>query len=208
MAPCRRDDFGCRPDVAGLPGKHPKVPDRGGEVMLVDADGKKRERGRIRAGVEGAEAPGRPAGGATNLEQVLGAIDLSDAGERMQRFISEFYPICRSITGDGFRETLRGVGKSIPLEVHEVPTGTKVFDWTVPKEWNIRDAWVRNARGEKVVDFRRSNLHVVNYSVPVRQKMPLAELRERLHTLPDRPDWIPYRTSYYKEDWGFCLADS
>ena len=176
--------------------------------MLVDAAGKKGERGPIRAGVEGAEAPGRPAGGATNLEQVLGAIDLSDAGERMQRFISEFYPICRSITGDGFRETLRGVGKSIPLEVHEVPTGTKVFDWTVPREWNISDAWVKNARGEKVIDFGKSNLHVVSYSVPVRCKMQLSELRQHLHTIPDRPDWVPYRTSYYKESWGFCLAHS
>ena len=159
-------------------------------------------------GAEGAEAPGRPAGGVTNLEQVLGAIDLSDAGERMQRFISEFYAICRSITGDGFRETLRGVGKSIPLEVHEVPTGTKVFDWTVPREWNIRDAWVKNARGEKVIDFGKSNLHVVNYSVPVRCKMQLSELRQHLHTIPDQPDWVPYRTSYYKESWGFCLAHS
>ena len=110
--------------------------------MLVERHWEETREGPDRAGAEGAEAPGRPAGGATNLEQVLGAIDLRDAGERMQRFISEFYPFCRSITGDGFRETLRGVRKSIPLEVHEVPTGTKVFDWTVPREWNIRDAWV------------------------------------------------------------------
>src|SRR5262249_21572308 len=104
------------------------------------------------------------------------------------------------------RQSLQSLREQIPLEVHEVPTGTQVFDWTIPKEWNIRDAWVKNARGEKVIDFARSNLHVVNYSVPLRRKMPLAELREHLHTLPDRPDWIPYRTSYYKETWGFCLA--
>src|SRR5262245_30333677 len=124
----------------------------------------------------------------------------------MHRLVAELYPICRSITGDGFRQTLRRIGDIIPLEIQEVPTGTQVFDWTVPREWNIRDAWVKNAAGEKVIDFQRSNLHVVNYSVPVRRKMRLAELREHLHTLPDRPDWIPYRTSYYQENWGFCLS--
>jgi aminopeptidase-like protein len=132
--------------------------------------------------------------------------DFRDAGKRMHRFIAGLYPICRSITGDGFRETLARVREHVPLEVHEVPTGTRVFDWTVPKEWNIHDAWVKDAKGEKVIDFRTSNLHVVNYSVPVHRKMPLSELRGHLHTLPDKPDWIPYRTSYYKEDWGFCLA--
>jgi aminopeptidase-like protein len=124
----------------------------------------------------------------------------------MHRFISELYPICRSITGDGLRETLRRVRGHIPLEVREVPTGTKVFDWTVPREWNIRDAWVKDAQGNRVIDYRKSNLHVVNYSVPVRKKVSRAELREHLHTMPDRPDWVPYRTSYYKENWGFCLA--
>ena len=94
----------------------------------------------------------------------------------------------------------------VPLTLHEVPSGTQVFDWTVPKEWNIRDAWIKNARGEKIVDFSNSNLHVVNYSVPVHRKMRLAELKEHLFTLPDKPDWIPYRTSYYKETWGFCLS--
>jgi aminopeptidase-like protein len=126
----------------------------------------------------------------------------------MYRLAAELYPICRSITGDGFRHTLRRLCEQVPLEIHEVPTGTQVFDWTVPKEWNIRDAWVKNAAGERVIDFRRSNLHVVNYSVPVRCRMPLAELREHLHTLPDQPEVIPYRTSYYKETWGFCLPAS
>jgi aminopeptidase-like protein len=124
----------------------------------------------------------------------------------MHGLIAELYPLCRSITGDGFRETLRRVRAHVPLEVREVPTGTRVFDWTVPREWNIRDAWVKDPRGEKVIDFHKSNLHVVNYSVPVRRRVTLAELREHLHTLPDRPDWIPYRTSYYQETWGFCLA--
>ena len=126
----------------------------------------------------------------------------------MHILIAELYPICRSITGDGFRQTLRRLREQIPLDYHEVPTGTQVFDWTVPREWNVRDAWIKNAAGEKVIDFRRSNLHLVNYSIPVHRKMPFAELREHLHTLPDRPEWIPYRTSYYKESWGFCLAAS
>jgi aminopeptidase-like protein len=128
------------------------------------------------------------------------------AGESMYALVRELYPICRSITGDGVRETLRRVGAHIALKVHEVPTGTQVFDWTVPKEWNIRDAYVKDPSGAKVVDFRKSNLHVLNYSTPFRGKMPLAELRPHLYTLPDHPDWVPYKTSYYQERWGFCLS--
>ncbi len=127
-------------------------------------------------------------------------------GKEMYSLIEELYPICRSITGNGFRETLRVIQKHVPLALHEVPTGTQVFDWTVPKEWNISDAYVKNWRGERVIDFQKSNLHVVNYSKPVRARMSLDELRPRLFTLPDHPDWIPYRTSYYKETWGFCLT--
>jgi aminopeptidase-like protein len=128
------------------------------------------------------------------------------AGQDIVRLMTDLFPICRSITGAGIRESLGILKKHVPLEIREVPSGTRVFDWTVPKEWNIRDAYVRDARGRKVIDFRRSNLHVVSYSVPVRKTMPLAELRSHLHTLPDRPDWVPYRTSYYREDWGFCLS--
>ena len=120
--------------------------------------------------------------------------------------VTSLYPICRSITGDGFRETLARLQQLVPLEIHEVPSGTPVFDWTVPREWNIRDAWVANSRGERVIDFRSHNLHVVNYSTPVRKRMTLSELRPHLFSLPDHPDWIPYRTSYYKESWGFCLT--
>jgi aminopeptidase-like protein len=123
----------------------------------------------------------------------------------MLRFIAEAFPICRSITGDGVRRTLALIGERIPLEIREVPTGTPVFDWTVPKEWNIRDAWIKDPAGRKVVDFQDCNLHVLSYSVPVHQKLPLAELSKHLFTLPDQPDLIPYRTSYYKEAWGFCL---
>jgi aminopeptidase-like protein len=126
----------------------------------------------------------------------------------MHRLIAELYPICRSITGEGVRQTLRILQRQIPLEIHEVPSGTPVFDWTVPKEWNIRDAYIKNARGERVVDFRESNLHVVSYSKPVKGRFPLSELSQHLFSLPDRPDWIPYRTSYYTETWGFCLRHS
>jgi aminopeptidase-like protein len=104
------------------------------------------------------------------------------------------------------RQTLARLAQEIPLEIHEVPSGTKVFDWTIPLEWNVRDAYIKNGRGERVVDFNASSLHVLNYSTPVRQTMSLAELKEHLFTLPDQPDAIPYRTSYYEERWGFCLT--
>lgn len=120
----------------------------------------------------------------------------------------DLYPICRSITGDGVRATLRIVAEHIPLEIVEVPTGTGVFDWTVPKEWNIRDAYVAAPDGRRVIDFRSSNLHVVGYSTSVRTEMALEDLKPFLHTLPDHPDWIPYRTSYYEETWGFCLSQN
>src|SRR5262249_2356203 len=121
-------------------------------------------------------------------------------------FASELYPVCRSITGEGFRETLGLIRKQIPIDISEVATGTEVFDWVVPKEWNIRDAYIKDAAGERVVDFKQCNLHVLNYSCPVHAVMPLSELRPHLFTLPERPDWIPYRTSYYQENWGFCLS--
>src|SRR5277367_1368783 len=127
-------------------------------------------------------------------------------GRDALRLISELYPICRSITGDGVRETLNRISQQIPLSIREVPTGTRVFDWTVPREWNIRDAYVKNSRGERIIDFRKSNLHVMSYSVPVRQTLSLQELRGHLYTIPEHPDWIPYRTSYYSENWGFCLS--
>lgn len=141
----------------------------------------------------------------TELSQLRAALDPATLGPAIHALVRELYPICRSITGDGFRQTLARLNDEIPLEVHEVPSGTQVFDWTVPQEWNIRDAYVKNSRGERVIDFRRSNLHVVNYSVPVQRRMSLSELRPHLHTLPDRPDVVPYRTSYYQQAWGFCL---
>jgi aminopeptidase-like protein len=130
------------------------------------------------------------------------------SGAEMHALIRDLYPICRSITGDGFRDSLRRLAEVVPIALSEVPTGTRVLDWTVPREWNIRDAWIADAAGRRVVDFRASNLHVVNYSVPVRARMSLASLRSKLHTLPNQPDLIPYRTAYYVEDWGFCLAQN
>jgi len=141
-----------------------------------------------------------------DLASLRSMLESSLLGDEIYSLIRELYPICRSIMGEGVRETLARIRKEIPLDVHEVPSGTQVFDWTVPKEWKIRDAYVKNTRGERIIDFRKHNLHVVNYSVPVQRKMSLAELRTHLHTLPDQPDWIPYRTSYYKENWGFCLS--
>jgi aminopeptidase-like protein len=135
-------------------------------------------------------------------------------GGALHRLVEELYPICRSITGDGVRRTLAIISRALgaeagvgaPLRITDVPSGTPVLDWTVPREWNVRDAYVADAAGRRVIDFRRHNLHLVNYSVPVRARMSLAELRPRLHALPDHPDWIPYRTSYYDDAWGFCLT--
>jgi aminopeptidase-like protein len=132
--------------------------------------------------------------------------DLVEVGQDMQGFAADLYPICRSITGGGMRQTLELIGRRIPLRTEEVPSGATVFDWTVPKEWNIQGAYFKGPDGQRVVDFQRSNLHVMNYSAPVRETMPLSELRPHLFTLPDHPDWIPYRTSYYQENWGFCLT--
>ena len=130
----------------------------------------------------------------------------NDIGHEMYNLIAELFPICRSITGNGFRTTLEIIKNIIPLEIYEIPSGTSIYDWTVPKEWNIKDAYIKNRAGKKIIDFSNSNLHVLNYSIPVNKKVSLTELREHLFTLPEHPDWIPYRTSYYKENWGFCLS--
>jgi aminopeptidase-like protein len=141
-----------------------------------------------------------------NSADLTTSLNLDNAGTEMYALISELYPICRSITGNGVRETLRIIQNRIPLTIHEIPSGTPVFDWNVPREWNIRDAYVKNSFGDRIIDFRKSNLHVVSYSVPVRTKVPLEQLKEHIFTLPNYPDWIPYRTSYYAESWGFCLS--
>ncbi len=134
--------------------------------------------------------------------------EVSTTGAEMYELVRELYPINRSITGNGLRQSLAIIGRHISLDIREIPTGTQVLDWVVPKEWNIRDAFVKDPQGRKIIDFQRSNLHVVNYSIPVRRTVSLEELRQRLFSLPERPDWVPYRTSYYNETWGFCLQHS
>lgn len=141
-----------------------------------------------------------------SLHHVIAALDCDAVGAEMHRLAAELFPVCRSITGDGVRATLARAREIVPLEVREVPSGTAVLDWTVPDEWNVRDAWIKDPAGRKVVDFAASNLHLLGYSVPVQARMPLAELRTHLYSLPEQPDLIPYRTSYYQEAWGFCLA--
>lgn len=118
------------------------------------------------------------------------------------------FPICRSITGHGVRETLRIIREYAEFNLLEYPSGTKCYDWEIPKEWNIKDAYIKNSKGEKVIDFQKSNLHVVNYSLPIHKTISLAELKPHLHTLPQLPEAVPYRTSYYREDWGFCLSQN
>lgn len=127
-------------------------------------------------------------------------------GNEIYRLAAEIYPICRSITGQGVRDTLDILARHIPLERHKVPTGEQIFDWTVPQEWNIRDAFIRSSDGQKVVDFAENNLHVVGYSMPVHTVLSLGELKTHLHSLPAQPDLVPYRTSYYNETWGFCIS--
>jgi aminopeptidase-like protein len=140
------------------------------------------------------------------VADLLKKIDPQAEGEIVYALIERLYPICRSITGNGVRRSLRLLRESVSLALREVPTGTQVFDWTVPDEWNVRDACIMNEAGERLVDFRKSNLHVLNYSIPINRMLSLEELRPHLFTIPDAPDWIPYRTSYYQKNWGFCLT--
>ena len=130
----------------------------------------------------------------------------SKIGNEMYNLIENLYPICRSITGNGTRETLQIISKIIPIQIHEVSSGTSVFDWTIPNEWNIKDAYIKSPTGEKIIDFKKSNLHILYYSLPINKKITLNELKEHIFTQPDRPKDIPYRTSYYSEKWGFCMS--
>ena len=141
----------------------------------------------------------------STVRQALTVLDRDAAGRSMMDLAVELYPIRRSLTGDGVRATLDRIARRIPLQVHELPTGTPVLDWTVPREWNPREAWIRDSSGRRVVDFADHSLHLVGYSVPVHCRLSLNELRPHLHSLPEQPDLIPYRTSYYEETWGFCL---
>lgn len=133
--------------------------------------------------------------------------DATTLAQEALELMHELYPICRSITGNGVRRTLDRIAELVPLQRIEVPSGTRLFDWEVPKEWNVSAAWIRDGTGRVIVDFEDHSLHLVNYSAPFRGTLPLDELRPHLHSLPDRPDWIPYRTTYYNEYWGFCMRD-
>lgn len=126
----------------------------------------------------------------------------------MYQLVKELFPYCRSITGNGVRQTLKTIQKSIPLELIEIPTGTKVLDWEIPEEWNISDGYILDDKANKIVDFKELNLHVLNYSTPVNKKVSLQELKDHTFTLPAHPDLIPYRTSYYQKKWGFCMSQN
>jgi aminopeptidase-like protein len=141
---------------------------------------------------------------AKNLPSLAG--DSLQLGQEMYDLIVELFPICRSLTGNGVRQSLDIIKKHIPLEIHEIASGTQVFDWVIPKEWNIRDAFILDGKGNKIVDFKKNNLYVVGYSVAVDKDISLSELQQHLHSLPDQPEAIPYITSYYEEYWGFCMS--
>ena len=133
---------------------------------------------------------------------------MTEIGQQMHQLCRQLFPICRSITGEGFRQSLSIIKTHIPnLKTFEIPTGTPCFDWQVPLEWNIHDAYILTPEGKKICDFQRSNLHVVGYSTPINQSLNLEQLQEHLSiSLPEQPQAIPYITSYYKEHWGFCLS--
>jgi len=141
------------------------------------------------------------------MKTKLEAEQVLEHGASMRQLMIDLFPLCRSITGNGLRSTLEILQSLIPLQIHEVPSGTSVLDWVIPQEWNVNDAYVRNSQGEKIIDFKKSNLHLLNYSVPARGFFSLSELKEHLYSLPESPAWIPYRTSYYTRNWGFCLSD-
>ena len=134
---------------------------------------------------------------------------MNEEGKKIYDLAGKLFPICRSITGNGFRSSLEIICGIVPeIQVFEVPSGTEVFDWTVPKEWNIRGGWIRSLQGETVIDFKDCNLHVLGYSLPIHKTVSREELLEHVYTQPEQPDWIPYVTSYYKERWGFCMSEN
>lgn len=131
---------------------------------------------------------------------------MCDYEQSIDELLKKLYPITRSITGNGNRETLKIINEIVPLNIIEYPTGQEVYDWTIPKEWNIQDAWIKNSKGEKVIDFKNSNLHIVSYSTPIHEKLKLSQFKDKLFYLENLPEAIPYRTSYYNETWGFCVS--
>lgn len=152
--------------------------------------------------------PGARRGASCDRDSSTAEGAASTAGDDMYQLILELFPLCRSITGQGTRQTLEALRSRIPISVRGVPSGSMVLDWVVPPEWNIRGAYIQEISGRRLVDFAESNLHVMGYSTPVHHVMPVSELREHLFSIPEHPSWIPYRTSYYQENWGFCVRDS
>ena len=130
---------------------------------------------------------------------------LNTIANEMNALLQRLFPITRSLTGNGNRETLEILKEVIPLDIIEYPSGGKVYDWTIPDEWNIKDAWIKDSKGNKIIDFNNSNIHVVGYSEPINKKMTFDDLKSNLHYLEDLPDAIPYRTTYYNRNWGFCV---
>ena len=126
--------------------------------------------------------------------------------DRLEHYFDRLWPINRSLTGDGNRETLAILSEIVPFEIKEIPSGTTCFDWQVPPEWNVREAWIKNSKGEKIIDFATNNLHLLGYAEPFQGKLAFQDLAEHLYTLPEQPELIPYLTSYYKRRWGFCLS--
>jgi len=148
-----------------------------------------------------------PSDAAEDLRTAADRLDGQALGAELHAMVLELFPICRSITGEGLRRSLRILQRAAPIQLHEVPTGTQVFDWVVPREWTFRSARLRGPDGALIADAERLNLHVLNYSAPFRGTVPLQELQKHLHSLPDKPALVPYRTSYYQEAWGFCLSE-
>ena len=144
----------------------------------------------------------------SKLEDAIVRVDEDNFGDSMTNLMNRLFPICLSITGNGLRQALSILQENRDLQIQEVPTGYQALDWKVPREWNIRDAYIKDKTGERVIDFQKSNLHVVNYSIPFSGTMTLDELRPHLYTNPDQPDVIPYVTSYYEDRWGFCLSQN
>lgn len=142
------------------------------------------------------------------LNNIYNSTDSSYRKEIISTLKKKLFPICRSITGSGVRKSLNILKEISDFRIIEIPSGTKCFDWEVPDEWNISDGFIEDSHGNKIIDFQKNNLHVVNYSIPVNETLSFSELKNHLYTLPNIPNAIPYRTSYYKRDWGFCLEQT